>query len=321
MTPKISVVMPVFNEERFVGEAIESILNQTFPDFEFIILDDGSTDNSAEIIKSYNDSRIKLFQTENKGMVKQFNFGIVNSAAPLIARMDADDIAEANRFKIQFDILNENPEIDVIGSNVTFIDERNNFISEKKYPEVHEDIEFMMPVESSVCHPSVIMRKEVLNEIGLYNEDYDYAADFALFLNLISHGYKFYNVQRTLLKYRPRFMRSDLSRVKDSNSISYKLGMDYLNKLSTASSSAQSEFDLYYRMGLIEYYRGSMSRARRYFFKALFLKKDKTLKLLRYILITLLGQKPVNFLRRKIFPKLSLFINRTVKIDFHRIGK
>ncbi len=321
MIPKISVVMPVFNEEKYVGKAIDSILNQTFTDFEFIIIDDGSMDDSAKIIKSYSDERIKFFQTGNKGMVEQFNFGILNSVAPLIARMDADDVAQANRFEIQFDTLDKNPAIDIVGSNVIFIDERDNFICEKKYPEFHEDIEFMMPIESSVCHPSVIMRKKVLIETGLYNENYDYAADFALFLNLIYQGYKFYNVQQVLLKYKPRFMRTDLSRVKDSNLISYKLGVEYLNKLSTTSSGLHSEYNYYFRMALIEYYRGSMTRARKYFLKALLLRKDRVIKISRYILISLLGQRIVNLLRIKVFPKLSLFINRTMKIDFHRIGK
>ena len=321
MILKISVVMPVFNEEKYVGKAIESILNQTFTDFEFIIIDDGSTDDSVKIIKSYKDARIKFFKSENKGMVDQFNFGILNSAAPLIARMDADDIAGQNRFEVQLDTLNKNHEIDVLGTNVLFIDEDDGVICEKKYPEFHDDIEFMMPVESSVCHPSVIMRKETVLKTGLYKNDYGYAADFALFLNMIYRGYKFYNIQQTLLKYRPRFMRTDVSRMKDSNSISYNLGVDYLNKLSTTSSGIQSEYNYYFRMALIEYYRGSMSRARQFFFKALLIRKDKALKLLRYILITLLGQRIVNSLRRKVFPKLSLFINRTMKIDFHRIGK
>ncbi len=320
MTPKISVVMPVYNEEKFLEKAIESILNQTFTDFEFIIIDDGSIDDSSKIIKSFNDTRIKFFQSENKGMVNQFNFGIVNSSSPLIARMDADDIAEENRFEIQLNTLLEHPEIQVIGSNVLFIDENDSPICEKRYPEFHKEIEFMMPIESSVCHPSVIIRKEIFDKIGFYKSDYDYAADHELFLNLVYHGYKFYNVQQTLLKYRPRFMRSDKSRMEDSNAISYRLGIDYLSNLDINSSSKQIKYSYYFRMGLLEYYRGSISNSRRYFFKAALNKKLKILKILRYLIVSILGQKNIVRLREKnILPRISLYINKVFKLDLHRI--
>ena len=312
--------MPVYNEDRYLKDAIESILNQTFDDFEFIIIDDGSEDDSTEIISSYQDSRIKFFRSENKGIVHQLNFGILNSGASLIARMDADDIAEEKRFEIQTNILNENPDIHVIGSNVVFIDENGNIICEKKYPEFHEDIEFMMPIESAICHPSVIMQKEIFEKIGYYKNGYEYAEDHELFLNLIYQGYKFYNAQATLLKYRPRFMRSDLSKIKNSNMVSYKLGVDYLNKLNKESSQSSSKYNYYFRMGLIEYYRGSLSLSRKYFINAFSISKNEIFKILRYICVTLLGQKFIDFLRKSsLLPKFSLYLNKITKIDLHRI--
>ncbi len=99
MNCKISVVMAVYNEENYLRDSIESILNQTFTDFEFIIIDDGSTDKSSKIIESYKDNRIQFFKNEKKGIVKQLNFGINVANSQIIARMDADDIAERNRFK------------------------------------------------------------------------------------------------------------------------------------------------------------------------------------------------------------------------------
>ena len=105
MNHKISVVMTVYNEENYLKAAIESILNQTFKDFEFIIIDDGSTDKSSKIIESYKDPRIIFYQSENRGMVYQFNFGIKQASASIIARMDADDIAEINRFELQYKFL------------------------------------------------------------------------------------------------------------------------------------------------------------------------------------------------------------------------
>jgi len=320
MTPKLSVVMPVYNEERYIKEALESILSQTFTDFEFIIIDDGSEDDSAEIISSYQDSRIRFFKSKNKGMVEQFNFGIHNSSASLIARMDADDIAEENRFEVQLNALFEHPELQIVGSNVNFIDEKGNLICEKKYPELHKDIEFMMPIESAVCHPSVIMRKEIFDSIGMYKIEYGYAADHELFLNLILHGYKFYNVQDTLLNYRPRFIRTDVSRMKNSNLISYKLGIEYMNKTNIGSFQSSIKYNYFFRMGLIEYYRGSLSRSRKYFIEAWMNSKNKRLKVLRYIVVTLLGQKFVNYLRKSgLLPKFSLYLNKFTNVDLHRI--
>ena len=322
MIPKISVIMPVYNEERYVEKSIESILNQTFIDFEFIIIDDGSTDKSVKIIESFSDSRIKLFQSENKGMVNQFNFGIVNSNSPLIARMDADDIAIKNRFEVQYKYLNSNPDIHIVGSNIEYINEEGESVGEKKYPELHDDIEFMMPIENAVCHPVTIMRREIFDKLGLYKSIYDYSADHELFLNLIYHGYKFHNLQDTLLKYRPRFIRTDVSRMKNSNMISYKLGIDYLNKLNIESSQFGSKNSYYFRMGLIEYYRGSLSLSRKHFINAWMSSKNKKFKILRYIGVTLLGQKFIDFLRHSgLLPKFSLFLNKITKIDLHRIRK
>jgi len=320
--PKLSVIMPVFNEERFLGAAIESILNQTFTDFEFIIIDDGSEDNSSEIIKSFQDTRIKFFKSENKGMVEQFNFGIINSSAPLIARMDADDISISNRFEVQYKYFANNPDIHIVGSNIEYINDESKSVGEKKYPEMHDDIEFMMPIESAVCHPVTIMRREIFDEMGLYKVEYGYAADHALFLNLIYNGFKFYNLQEFLLKYRPRIVRPDISRMGNYNIVSYKLGIDYLNKIKYSSSRQTDQYNFYFRMGLIEYYRGSLSLSRKHFINALMISKHKMFKILRYISVTLLGQKLIDFLRKSsLLPKFSLYLNKITKIDLHRIRK
>ena len=180
----------------------------------------------------------------------------------------------------------------------------------------------MMPIESAVCHPVTIMRREIFDKMGLYKIEYDYAADHALFLNLIYNGYKFYNLQEILLKYRPRIIRTDTSRVGNSNMISYKLGIDYLNRLNLESSQSGSKYSYYFRMGLIEYYRGSISLSRKHFINAWMSSKHKMFKILRYISVTLLGQKIIDFLRKSSFlPKFSFYFNKITKIDLHRIRK
>lgn len=315
---KISVVMPVYNEQKFLRYSIDSILNQTFKDFEFIIIDDGSTDNSAGIIESYNDSRIRFFRSENKRMVYQFNFGISMSSAPIIARMDADDIAEKDRFEEQFYFLQQHPEIHVVGSNVLFINENTREICKKNYPQFHTDIEFMMPVESAICHPAIMIRKEVFDHVGLYNEKYDYAADHDLFLNLILNGYQFYNIQKILLRYRVRVLRKDLTRVGNSNDISYQLGINYLNKIYSNIAFKGKDYSYYYRMGLIEYYRGSISKSHSLFWLSIRLSKKHFFRIFRYFIMSLLGESLIKYLRKtKVLPWLSFYINKYLRIDLH----
>ena len=116
-SPQISVVMPAYNAEKYITEAIDSILFQTFKDFEFIIINDASTDSTKDIIESYKDPRIKLVNNEqNKGVAKSLNIGISVACGKYIARMDADDIALPERFQKQFDFMEQHPNIDVCGS-------------------------------------------------------------------------------------------------------------------------------------------------------------------------------------------------------------
>ena len=321
MLSKISVVMPIYNEQEFLKDSIDSILNQSLEEFEFIIIDDGSTDNSEKIIKTYKDARIKYIYSENKGMVHQFNYGISIASSPLIARMDGDDIANSKRFEEQYKFLELHPEIHVVGSNVIFITEEGKILCERRYPEKNDQIEYMMPIESAICHPTVMIRREVLNQVGGYNTEYDYAADHDLFLRLVLSGYNFHNIQKPLLKYRVRSLRSDTSRIGNSNEISYKLGMDYLDRIES-SLSKKDKFNYNFRKGLIEYYRGSLSRARAFFKASLKSPNNKTIMVLRYYLVCLLGDNIISYLRKKKYLiRISFFINRFFRIDIHKIAK
>ena len=320
MENKVSVVMPVFNEVKFLKESIESILSQSLTDFEFIILDDGSTDTSIKIIESYKDSRIKLIKSEHRGMVYQFNNGIRAAESSLIARMDSDDVAEKNRLEEQLYFLKHNSDYSIVGSNVLFIDEDSKVVCKKKYPEHHNEIEFMMPVESAVCHPAVMIRSNVFSKYGQYEESYGYASDHKLFLDFVSKGVKFYNLQKILLKYRVRTLRIDQQRVNNANELSYKIGVDYLITIHNKKSSKKEDYDYNYRMGLIEYYRGNIAKSRIYFLKCLHISGKDSLRIVRFLMISILGNKAVKYLRRtKVLTFLSLYINKSFKIDLHQI--
>lgn len=197
--PKISVVMAVYNGERYLREAIDSILNQTFKDFEFVIINDGSTDRSLEIIQSYDD-RIVLITQENAGLAKALNNGIAVSRSDFIARMDADDIAYPERIQKQYKFLLKNPEYIIVGSNAKFIDMEGNFVHYSNLPIKNEEMKGKLP-ETPFIHPSVMFRKDSFYEAGQYPEYMLKAQDYVLFNRMAKYG-KFANIPENLMQYR-----------------------------------------------------------------------------------------------------------------------
>jgi glycosyltransferase involved in cell wall biosynthesis len=177
---KVSVIMSAYNEENNIGRAIESILNQTYRDFEFIIINDGSTDRTEEIIKKYQkeDNRIHLISKPNTGLADSLNFGIKYSKGKYIARMDADDIAHEDRLRIQSEYLDANPEIAMVGSWCYLIDLHKNIRIECKPPIEDKDIKKYMQKDNPFIHSSVMLRKDAIEKVGYYNlikgmEDYE----------------------------------------------------------------------------------------------------------------------------------------------------
>lgn len=197
--PKISVIMPVYNAQEYIREAIDSILNQTFSDFEFIIINDGSTDNSVEIIKNYNDPRIVLVDnTENKGLVSVLNQGLQLAQGEYIARMDADDISLPNRFMEQVNYLDKHPQVGILGAWFHIFGNKINRIEKKhKFPKLKDILE-----TSPVGHPVAMLRKSVFDKYNLqYDKAYKHAEDYELWVRA-SKLTKIANLQKVLLKYR-----------------------------------------------------------------------------------------------------------------------
>lgn len=201
--PLVSVILPVYNGEKYLGETIQSILDQTYTNFEFIILNDCSTDDSEKIIMSFNDVRIRYYKNEsNLKLIQTLNKGIALSKGKYLVRIDADDIAHLNRIEIQVDFLEKNPDYIVVGSNVQLI--KNNQLVEEfiEYFEHDVDIKFAMTLYCPFIHPSVILRKAVLVECQItFDSSYIHAEDYALWIKLSKYG-KFHNINQVLLKYR-----------------------------------------------------------------------------------------------------------------------
>jgi glycosyltransferase involved in cell wall biosynthesis len=202
MSPKITVLMPVYNGAKYLPEAINSILSQTFSDFEFLIINDGSIDNSANIIKSFRDKRINFINNpSNSGLVVVLNQGLLMAQGRYIARMDADDISLPDRFKIQFELMEKKPEVGVCGTWVKNIYDDSKKITAKYYVK-HNDITANLLFGASFAHPTIMFRKELVAQGQLkYDENYKHSEDYELWTRLANKT-KFANIPRVLLLYR-----------------------------------------------------------------------------------------------------------------------
>jgi glycosyltransferase involved in cell wall biosynthesis len=208
--PQISVIMPVRNGIAFVRDAVDSILAQTFPDYELIIVDDHSTDGTRALLESYRDPRITLTSpSEHIHLTNGLNHARSLVTAPIIARMDADDVAHPERFAIQIDYLENHPDVGILGSQVRWIDAAGKKLNStpRQHPSGNSEIAFSLLFGCPFWHPTVMIRRAVLDQLGWYGspwiagrerwsgEDYD------LWCRAVSKT-KFANLPQTLVDYR-----------------------------------------------------------------------------------------------------------------------
>ncbi|MXO73457.1 glycosyltransferase family 2 protein [Alteraurantiacibacter buctensis] len=205
-TPPLSVAMSVYNGARFLESAIDSVLAQDFADFEFLIVDDGSSDGTPDILRAYaaRDPRVIPIVRENRGLVASLNQLLGLARAPLVARMDADDLAAPDRFSAQLAFLAEHPEVGVLGSWTTDIDEYGEpcTAGPEDHPVTHE--EFLANVVRGgplLAHPTVIYRRDVVLSVGGYHKAFRHCEDFDLWLRLADRT-RIANLPRRLLRYR-----------------------------------------------------------------------------------------------------------------------
>ena len=203
--PEVSILMPVYNAERYLPESVESILSQSFCDFEFLIFDDGSTDRSLSILEEYakRDTRIHIYPRPHRGYVPWLNEGIRIAQGEFIARMDADDIAMKDRLACQVEFMREHPSYVAVGSDCLAIDPDGAELHRIGYDLNHRvDAESLLAGESEgLAHPTTMLRREVLVRVGGYREEYEFLEDYDLWFRLVELG-PLGLVPKILLKHR-----------------------------------------------------------------------------------------------------------------------
>ncbi|MFX0035951.1 MAG: glycosyltransferase family 2 protein [Candidatus Hermodarchaeota archaeon] len=218
--PMVTIFTPNYNKSQFICETIESILNQKYSNFEYIIIDDCSTDNSWEIIQNYAkvDERIKIYRnTKNLGIVKTRNKGFKkrSSKSKYFAIIDSDDISLPERLKIQVDFLEHNPDYGIVGSDILIIDAKSKIIGFRKYPSKDTEIRKLITRFNPFAQSSIIIRTEIIDQIGFYDEAWSVCQDYDYWLR-VGIKWKLANLDKALIKYRININQIKSTQLKET---------------------------------------------------------------------------------------------------------
>ena len=186
--PRVSVVTSVYNGEAYVEECIDSILNQTFQDFEYIILNNGSTDRTLEILNRYTDPRLHIIHQDNLGISRSLNKGISLSKSELIVRLDADDYSLPNRLEKQVTFMEQHPEIGFCGSRFKELIGTQFFTQKVQFIEKDEEIRKIVSCFNPFSHSTIMIRKTIFTKSGGYNSKFEYSQDYDLWVRMLNFG-------------------------------------------------------------------------------------------------------------------------------------
>jgi glycosyltransferase involved in cell wall biosynthesis len=199
--PRVTVLMSVYNGEQYLAEAVNSLLDQTFTDFEFVVIDDGSTDGTRDMLRCYTDPRIRVFEQSNIGLTRSLNRGISLARGQYIARMDHDDLSMPDRLARQVSFLDAYPEVGIVGTACRIRDEIKGLEWEPPVHTSDEELRRNLVRGNPFIHTSVMMRKALLDMAGGYDESYSFAQDYALWIQLAPHT-KMANLPEVLVVHR-----------------------------------------------------------------------------------------------------------------------
>lgn len=200
--PKITVLMPAYNAAQYISQAIDSVLMQTFEDFELLIINDGSTDDTEYIIRAYRDKRIRLINQSNQGIAAALNMGLLNATAGMIARFDADDICLPGRLQLQYDFLITHKDHVIVGSDADYIDKDGHYVFTCRLPaHSNDELQALALTHCPFIHSAVLFYKQAVLAAGGYNNNAYAFQDHLLWAKLIKLG-KVANLSRVLMKVR-----------------------------------------------------------------------------------------------------------------------
>jgi glycosyltransferase involved in cell wall biosynthesis len=188
MAPRISIVMPVWNGEKFLAAAVDSLLAQTFTDFELLVIDDGSTDRTPEILRAYADPRLRVLRLDHAGIVLALNHGLAHARADWVARMDVDDLSEPRRLERQWQAVNRHPGAVLCHSDVTLFGEASIMPGEARLPRSRSFMALRLCHQCPVTHSSVLFKKAAVLAVGGYVPEERHAEDYSLWGRLLEQG-------------------------------------------------------------------------------------------------------------------------------------
>ncbi len=290
---ELSILMPIKGYSEYLNIAIESILNQTYRNFELIIIDSSNV-QVANFLRNYSDARIKYVYLKNLNISEALNYGIEIAEGQLIGRMDSDDIAVINKFEKQIHFF-KNSQYDLIGTNFYAIDLNGKVMGEKILPEYHDSIEYFMPIYSTILHPTILIKRKTLLEIGKYNVSYKVCEDNELFLRLFKNNFKAYNIQKPLYYYRLNSKSAEIT--KEMKRVFISLSLEYL-KFKYRKNREDDYYDKYFRLGLLFYYNYKLTYAKRFLMHCISLRPSKILVLSRFLIFIFFNPKILLFIRR-----------------------
>lgn len=256
----ITVLMPSYNCGKYIGTAVKSILNQTYKEFEFLIIDDGSTDNTEDIISRFKDTRIVYKKTEHKGTSAALNYGISCASGNWVARIDADDLNVPSRLEKQINFLNSYPDYDIVSSWSVFFKTPSKILFFLREPIEHKDIYDYLNLHNPINSSSVIYRKSIIKK-AKYNEDFTAYEDFELFFRL-RDTVKFYNLPEFLSYTR---LRHDSRTVTGDGSEIFELINDYTLKHLINSVRKRDQFHWATASAWQNFFYGNKATSRSYF--------------------------------------------------------
>ena len=309
---KVSVVMPTYNGSKYIKRAIESILGQTYTNFEFLIIDDGSEDNTAEIIHSFNDKRIKYIYQDNRGPASAYNTGFKNATTDFIFVMDHDDISYPIRLEKQLEYLVKN-NLDVCGSFYLIKNEERGFIEKKRLPINDQNIKRELLYRPwTLFNPTLCIQKSIFDEYGFYDEQIKVGYDYDYFLRISEYAICG-NIPEYLYEWTLHKKSYGSTHKNHGNEIFQRIS---INKLDSGKLSWPQNEKLFYK-GMVYYYSNSFFKSAGCFLKSIASGYLRYKVFLYLILVTVLSPLVIFLRKNNLFSHPFLARLKRIGHDFH----